>query len=124
MFDRVRLQQQWSAPVGLGVILSLVIGLVAISFSPIFIRLSEGEISPYSTIFNRFWIATAVLGLWNALIATRPQKSVVSSFQKPVYSLEIIGLMSGMGSLLSISLMLWAWSLTETSVANSAIIHS
>ncbi|WP_040484460.1 DMT family transporter [Lyngbya aestuarii] len=124
MFYRVRLRQQWSAPVELGVILSLVIGLVAISFSPIFIRLSEGEISPYSTIFNRFWIATVTLGLWNGISATRPQKSFPLSVEKPAYSIQTIGLLFLLGSLLSTSLMLWAWSLTQTSIANSAIIHS
>ncbi|MEB3278197.1 MAG: DMT family transporter [Lyngbya sp.] len=124
MFYRVRLRQQWSTPVELGVILSLVIGLVAISFSPIFIRLSEGEISPYSTIFNRFWIATVALGLWNGISAKRPQDSVSFLKKQPVYSVQTLGLLLGLGSLLSVSLMLWAWSLTKTSVANSAIIHS
>lgn len=124
MFYRVRLRQQWSVPVELGVILSLVIGLFAISFSPIFIRLSEGEISPYSTIFNRFWIATVALGLWNGISAKRPQPPVNSSVKQPVHSIQTLGLLLTLGTLLSISLMLWAWSLTQTSVANSAIIHS
>ena len=124
MFYRVRLRQQWSTPVELGVILSLIIGLVAISFSPIFIRLSEGEISPYSTIFNRFWIATVALGLWNGISTKRPQDSVYFFKKQSVYSLKVLGLLLGLGSLLSTSLMLWAWSLTQTSVANSAIIHS
>lgn len=39
-------------------IASLVLSLVALSFSPILIRLSEGEIGPNATIFNRFWIST------------------------------------------------------------------
>ncbi|WP_413160981.1 DMT family transporter [Capilliphycus salinus ALCB114379] len=124
MFYRVRLRQQWSAPVELGVILSLVIGLVAISFSPIFIRLSEGEISPYSTIFNRFWIATVALGLWNGISTKRPEDSVSFLKKQPVYSVQTLGLLLGLGTLLSTSLIVWAWSLTETSVANSAIIHS
>ncbi|MEL7034430.1 MAG: DMT family transporter [Cyanobacteria bacterium J06592_8] len=125
MLYRIGLRQQWSAPVEMGVILSLIISLVAISFSPIFIRLSEGELSPYSTIFNRFWIATVAISLWNWTSAIlRPQPVPLPKRKPTSYSFKAIALLLSLGTLLSISLMLWAWSLTQTSVANSAIIHS
>ena len=42
----------------------LFLGLVAVSFSSIFISLNEQEISSNSTILNRFWITSIIYGLW------------------------------------------------------------
>lgn len=41
--------------------------LVIIAFLPILLKVSEYEIGPDATIFNRFWIATVILGLWNGV---------------------------------------------------------
>lgn len=45
----------------------LFIAVVAISFAAIFIKWSETEISANATVFNRLWIASVTLGLWNRL---------------------------------------------------------
>jgi drug/metabolite transporter (DMT)-like permease len=124
MFYRVGLRSQWSVPVEFRVIVSLVIGLVATSFAPIFIRLSEGELSPYATIFNRFWIATVVLSVWHGFSILRSQQSVISPLQQHPNWMRIIGLLLAMGTLLSSASMLWAWSLTQITVANSVMIQS
>jgi hypothetical protein len=41
-------------------IVSLSAALLAVSLAAIFIRLSEREIGPNATVFNRLWIATVV----------------------------------------------------------------
>lgn len=124
MFYRVGLRSQWSTAVEFRVIIALVVGLVATSFSPIFIRLSQADLSPDATIFNRFWIASLALALWNGLSGMRrQQRSRHALWQRPNW-LQIVGLLFLMGSLLSTALILWAWSLNQTSVASSAIIHS
>ena len=41
----------------------LLFGVLLASLSPIFIRLSETEISPNAVIFDRYWIAAVVLGI-------------------------------------------------------------
>lgn len=124
MFYKVGLRSQWSTAVEFRVIIALVVGLVATSFSPIFIRLAQVHLSPDATIFNRFWIASLALVLWNGLSGMRRQRrSRHALWQRPNW-LQIVGLLFLMGSLLSTALILWAWSLNQTSVASSAIIHS
>ena len=53
-----RLLQQLDNTSAVGAITALSIGLIAISFAANFIKLSEDELSPNSTIFNRLWIAS------------------------------------------------------------------
>ncbi|ABG52254.1 protein of unknown function DUF6, transmembrane [Trichodesmium erythraeum IMS101] len=103
----------------------LLIAITAISFGPIFVKLSITEIGAKATVFNRFWIATVIFGLWN-FIDTISQKSSAhtSSDDNHVYTYKVIGLLLLMGSLFAGIHLLWAWSLSQTSVANSiTILH-
>ena len=47
--------------------LSLLLGVFILSFAAIFTRLAENELSPSATIFNRYYIATVVLFIWQAI---------------------------------------------------------
>ncbi|NEP42575.1 MAG: EamA family transporter, partial [Okeania sp. SIO2H7] len=93
--------------------------IVCLSFSPIFIRLSEMEIGPNATAFNRFWIAAVAFGVLNIL----SEKEITPNSEKP-HIVQKAGLLIADGALLSIGLIFWTWSLTQTSVANSSIIHN
>ncbi|BAZ13569.1 hypothetical protein NIES4071_54080 [Calothrix sp. NIES-4071] len=103
---------------------SLVLSLVALSFSPILIRLSEGELGPNATIFNRFWISTVAFVLWNQFTAARSQLagSPVKAPQR--YTMRQILLLVAVGFVMFATLALWAWSLAHTSVANSTLMHN
>jgi drug/metabolite transporter (DMT)-like permease len=105
-------------------IISLVVSLIALSFSPILIRLSEeGELGPNATIFNRFWISTVVFAMWNGV--TSAQKRLSHSEPKPqVYTIRLLLLLLGVGFVMFATLILWAWSLNQTSVANSTLMHN
>lgn len=107
-----------------GAIASLSIGLIAISFAANFIKLSEYELSPNSTIFNRLWIASVVLGLWKGLMTIRDQRSQYKFRQPKSYTPQDLGLLLGFGAFFALSQLLWAWSLTETSVAISTVLHN
>lgn len=50
-----------------GKISLLFLGLVAVSFSSIFIYLGEQELTSSSIVFNRFWITTIIYGIWSGL---------------------------------------------------------
>lgn len=52
-----RWEQFYNLP-NLGVLASLAVALVIISFMPVFLKWSEREISPYAASFNRLWIAS------------------------------------------------------------------
>ena len=97
-------------------IASLFVALIIHAFPPILIRLSESEVSSNATIFHRFWITLAIVGLSNAC---KKEAQANSS-----YTTKVLWLLLAMGIIGVTSMVLWAWSLTKTSVANSAIALS
>lgn len=105
-------------------IVSLSAALLAVSFAAIFIRLSEREISPNATIFNRLWIATVVFAVWNAVDAARRQMSDDVSEVRSNYTVRDVILLIAVGVVSSASLGFWAWSLTQTNVANSTVLRN
>ena len=126
MFATIRLklaQHQLFATETLWAIGALGLGVIAISFAPIFIGLSEEEIGPNATIFNRFWVATVTLGLWNGGSIVRGCIFDKQAIKTQPYSMGVLGLLLAAGIVISVALILWAWSLTKTSVANSTFMH-
>ncbi|MEM1170170.1 MAG: DMT family transporter [Cyanobacteria bacterium P01_H01_bin.35] len=100
--------------------------LVCLSSTPIFIRFSEYELGPNATIFNRFWIAAIAFGLLNQLLTVRRRKrknQTETEANKP-HLANTVKLLIADGVLLSIGLILWSWSLTQTSIAHSSIMHN
>jgi len=59
---------------------------------------------------------------WLSLILAARQEQNHTIKRQP-YSMRIVGLLLAVGIALSAGLILWAWSLTKTSVANSTIMH-
>lgn len=117
-------QEQLFATPTTAALASLIASLVALSFSPILIRLSQGELGPNATIFNRFWISTVAFLLWTGVTAAR-QRLSNSQPQKPqVYTIRLLFLLLGVGFVMVATLVLWAWSLNQTSVANSTLMHN
>lgn len=99
--------------------------LLIFAFAPILIKVSEYEISPNATIFNRLWIATAVLGCWNGVSLLKRRWSgkpiAIELFPQAknfLFLLLLVGVFS-LGQQL-----LYARSLTQTSAANSEVLHS
>ena len=97
---------------------ALCLALVAIASAPLLIRVSEQEISPWATAFNRFWLTMVVLGLWCGLKSmVSPHTDSLSALR--VQSGDIWLYLLGLGAFFALDLALWAWSLTQTSVANA-----
>lgn len=94
---------------------------VFFALMPILIRISESYVSPNATIFNRFWIVTVFLGLWNLLLLPNRQinRYIKNSpkFQQLLVPLLVLAIVF-VGTQL-----LWAWSLAQTTVANSEVLH-
>lgn len=105
-------------------IASLFVGVVALSFGSIFIRWSESELSPNATIFNRFWIGSMVFGLWQGYKAIRQRLSGDKPVQQHSYTSQELLLLLGAGTFFAATLAFVAWSLTQTSVAISTILHN
>ncbi|MGL5058712.1 MAG: DMT family transporter, partial [Microcoleus sp.] len=98
--------------------------LLAVSFAAIFIRFSEQEISPNATVFNRLWIATVVFGMWNGVGTARRRMSGDESAGRSNYTFRDLMLLTAVGVVSSASLGFWAWSLTQTNVANSTVLRN
>lgn len=101
----------------------LVIALIALSCSPIFTKLSEIEISPNATIFNRLWIATVIISFYLNINTSKtsnntPQEVNISSYKYKQKGLLILASFAATASALC-----WAWSFTQTSVASSTVLR-
>ncbi|NET91251.1 MAG: EamA family transporter, partial [Kamptonema sp. SIO1D9] len=116
-------------------IAALAVGLIAAAFVPLLVRWCEMELSPEATIFNRCWIAALILASWQGFQALRFPKSEAnlsvsqqqanleaetneaeSSYQYLIWGVTLISFAA--------MPVVWAWSLTQTSVANSALMHN
>ncbi|MEH2054463.1 DMT family transporter [Nostoc sp.] len=105
-------------------IASLFLGVGAISFGSIFMKLSEMELSPSATVFNRFWLASVVFLLWHGYKAIQQRFSKEKSVEQQPYTSQDLLLLLGAGILWAATLVLLAWSLTQTSVAISSVLHN
>ncbi|MDZ8094398.1 MAG: EamA family transporter [Nostoc sp. DedQUE05] len=105
-------------------IASLFLGVGAISFGSIFMKLSEIELSPSATVFNRFWLASVVFLIWHGYKAIRQQFSADKPVEQQSYTSQDMLLLLGAGILWAATLVLLAWSLTQTSVAISSVLHN
>lgn len=99
---------------------SLLLGVFILSFAAIFTRLSENELGPAATCFNRYYIATIVLALWEGTQygmnnSSNPNKSI----QLKDWGIFLLSSILG-----TAAIFLWALSLTQTSVANSNLLHN
>lgn len=100
--------------------------LIIMAGVPILIKFSEYEINPDTIIFNRFWMAIPVLGCWNGVLSFKEkwtEKPVpVKFFPQEGKGLLLLLLLSGVFS--GGQQLLYAFSLTQTSAANSEVLHS
>jgi drug/metabolite transporter (DMT)-like permease len=117
-------QQQLSKTSTLIGTASLFIALIPISLAPVLVKLCEREIGPNAVAFHRAWIATIVFGLWCGLQAFRRQKSDKQPIEQKPLTRGELALLVAMGTAGATYLLLWAWSLTQTSVANVALLSN
>ena len=99
----------------------LFIAVIALAFSPIFTKFAETELSPTSIIFNRLWIATAIVAGWRSLDAS-PQ--IEPTRLKPSPDFQQLALLASASLCATASALLWAISFTHTSVASSTVLRS
>lgn len=101
----------------------LFIGIVALSFGSIFMKWSENELSPNATVFNRFWLATIFFALWQ-FVKVIVRFRAAEPIQQQPYTYQNLLLLLSSGILFAANLVCIAWSLTQTSVAISAVLHN
>jgi drug/metabolite transporter (DMT)-like permease len=124
---------------------ALFFALIPISLAPALTKLSEHEIGPNAVAFHRSWIAAVVFAVLSAREAVRDSsacasgdrkaasdvmlpetiadKSLDSKGKQPMTKKEV-GLLLVTGTAATASLLLWTWSLSETGVANVALLSN
>ncbi len=111
-------------------IAALSISIVAMSFSAIFIKISEATaISPNATVFNRLWITTLTLVLWKGCSAVLSKlksikKEPSNSSDRFFHPLRTTGFLVLLGASYAVYQCTWAWSLAQTSIAISTLLHN
>lgn len=102
---------------------ALLAAVCILSFSAIFTRLSEEELTASATIFNRFWIASLALGMWSGFQQFRQPSAEADQTSQPLQIRDLLWFVC-LGILIYGRAGSWAWSLTQTSVANSNLLHN
>ncbi|MBE8988633.1 DMT family transporter [Nostoc sp. LEGE 12450] len=118
------LKQQFSETPALLGTASLLFALIPISLAPSLTKLCQQEIGANAVVFHRSWIATIVFALWNLLEAFRSQQSDNEPIENEPFTSQEVWLLLAMGTSAGTYLLLWAWSLSQTSVANVALLSN
>jgi drug/metabolite transporter (DMT)-like permease len=111
---------------------ALFFALIPISLAPALTKLSEHEIGPNAVAFHRSWIAAIVFALLSARETTRKSREVMvpevlaqaTPAEKQPMTKQEVGLLLITGIAATASLLLWTWSLSETGVANVALLSN
>jgi drug/metabolite transporter (DMT)-like permease len=104
--------------------ISLFVALIPISLAPVLVKLCEREIGANAVAFHRAWIATIVFGFLSAFEAYQSQKSDKQPIEQKPLTRRELGLLFLMGTAGATYSILWAWSVTQTSVANVALLSN
>jgi drug/metabolite transporter (DMT)-like permease len=120
---------------------ALFFALIPISLAPALTKLSEHEIGPNAVAFHRSWIAAVVFALVSARESARARKAAsevmvpeviastiasksIENIERQPMTKKEVGLLLVTGTAASASLLLWTWSLSETGVANVALLSN
>jgi drug/metabolite transporter (DMT)-like permease len=124
---------------------ALFFALIPISLAPALTKLSEHEIGPNAVAFHRSWIAAIVFAILSAREAARARQetsdvivpesispseryangsNAILSIEKQPMTKKEVGLLLITGTAATASLLLWTWSLSETGVANVALLSN
>jgi drug/metabolite transporter (DMT)-like permease len=92
-------------------LLAVLVGGIAIGFSPIFVRLSE--LGPIATGFYRLFLALPLLWLWMRFERRREAEGMTRIKWLPI---------AVPGTLFAGDILFWHWSITYTTVANATLL--
>ena len=124
MTDQLEIANQQSYSKETKAIIAIFIAVLIFGIMPILIRWSENEISPNATIFNRCWIAAVFFGLWQEISFIHQRRLGEQLIVKESLNNPQFLLLLATSVFFCATQLLWAWSLTQTNVANSALMHN
>lgn len=108
-------------------LIALLIGVFALSFGSVFVRLSSGELSAYAIAADRLLIAAILFMVWQSVWATfhPPQTEITpSSGDEIKRSVNTPWLLLMAGVLWFASLASFFWAQTQTNIAIACVLHN
>ena len=99
--------------------IALCVALLGIAIASILIAVASTELTANAITCDRLLIASLVFYIWNVFTTYNDDDDEASS-----YTVRAIFLLLIAGISFAISLSLWAWSLTQTSIANSTLLNN
>ncbi|WP_204103895.1 MULTISPECIES: DMT family transporter [Spirulina sp. CCY15215] len=124
MIDQLNVQQKAITQANFLALFYLIVACLILSTAPIGVRWSEQEISPIATVFMRFLFATLVFGVGNSWDFIRAKETSDRPTNYKIYSLRILLLLLGAGMCSTANQIFWAWSLVQTKIGISSLMHS
>lgn len=103
---------------------------VLLGLMPILIRIAESYMSPNAVTFNRFWIISVIIGVWQIISRLNSKNKEFSETLSYSETTILTNIRQFIAPLIVLAIafigtqLLWAWSLSQTAVANSEILHS
>jgi drug/metabolite transporter (DMT)-like permease len=103
------------------VAIALCLALLGIAIASVLITLASTEMTPNAITCDRLLIATIVFSIWNLFQLSNNNRDETA---RSDYTARAMVLLLIAGISFAISLSLWAWSLTQTSIANSTLLNN
>ena len=104
--------------------IAILVSLVALSFTAILIKLSEAEIGANATVLHRLWMAGIVFWIWEGVNTLKQPENTPEAVAKTPNTYQQKGLLVLVAAIATASIVCWAWSLSQTSVANSTVLRN
>jgi drug/metabolite transporter (DMT)-like permease len=126
-FNRLESEEEETKNTNIWPVVFLVIAISALSFSAIFTRLSQDYIGAGATVFNRCLFSTIALCSWQMIVMSLQRSRTTEenvNANNYDYTIADIAKFIGLGVSFVLCSIFWAWSLTQTSVANSNLLHN
>ena len=105
-------------------VLTILVSLTALSFTAILIKLSEAEIGSNATVLHRLWMATIVFWVWEGLNTLKQAENSTQAVSQSPNTDQQKALLIVVAAVSTASIVCWAWSLSQTSVANSTVLRN
>ncbi|WP_208346050.1 DMT family transporter [Aetokthonos hydrillicola] len=119
-------QHKIESAASIQIFILLLIAVLLVSLDPIFTRLTENDLGPNATVFNRELIASVVFLFWQGIkVFLDRNKKDLSELKKPEpITLGTVATLLAVVIFGEVCLVTWALSLTQTTVANSNLLHN
>jgi drug/metabolite transporter (DMT)-like permease len=109
------------------VFIPLFVAIISLSIAGILIRFSTFEINYISITFNRLWIATLAFALWECITNRNTDlfhKQIDPHELGQIYTYKTVFLLMMATMSASLGLLLWNWSLSQTSIGNATLMRN